>query len=84
MVGLRYRDGMTREIRASDFKATCLALLDEVAETHAEFVVTKYGRPVARLVPVDSPASLHGSVTFPDPDDDLLSTGEEWNADHDR
>ena len=68
------------EIRASDFKATCLALLDEVAETHAEFVVTKYGRPVARLVPVEPAESIRGSVTFVDPDDDLLSVGEEWEA----
>lgn len=72
-----------REIRASDFKATCLALLDEVAETHAEIVVTKYGRPIARLVPIDAPESLHGSVAFPDPDDDLLSTGEVWHAEQD-
>ena len=72
---------MAREIRASDFKATCLALLDEVADTRAEFVVTKYGRPVARLVPVESATSLHSSVTFPDPDDDLSSTGEDWHAD---
>lgn len=82
MVGsARYAPRMPREIRASDFKATCLALLDEVAETHAEFVVTKYGRPVARLVPVEAPKSLHGSVTFPDPGDDLLSTGERWHTD---
>ncbi len=71
---------MTSEIRASDFKATCLALLDEVAETHAEFVVTKYGRPVARLVPVEPAGSVRGSVSFVDPDDDLLSTDEEWDA----
>lgn len=73
---------MAREIRASDFKATCLALLDEVADTRAEFVVTKYGRPVARLVPVEPATSLHGSVTFPNPRDELLTTGEEWHADH--
>ena len=72
---------MAVEIRASDFKATCLALLDEVAETHAEFVVTKYGRPVARLVPVEPGSSLRGSVTVADADDDLLGTGEVWDAD---
>jgi len=71
---------MASEIKASDFKATCLALLDEVAETHAEFVVTKYGRPVARLVPVDVASSVHGSVSFPDSNDDLLSADEEWDA----
>jgi prevent-host-death family protein len=71
---------MATEIKASDFKATCLALLDEVAETRTEYVVTKYGRPVARLVPVDVASSVHGSVSFPDPADDLLSAGEEWDV----
>ena len=37
----------TRTIGASDFKARCLALLDEVASTHCEIVVTKRGKPVA-------------------------------------
>jgi len=71
---------MATEIKASEFKATCLALLDEVAETRAEYVVTKYGRPVARLVPVDARSDVHGSVSFPDPADDLLSVHEQWNA----
>lgn len=71
---------MATSIKASEFKATCLALLDEVDTAHAEFVVTKYGRPVARLVPVEAPADVTGSVSFPDADDDLLSTGETWDA----
>ena len=71
---------MATEIKASEFKATCLALLDEVAQTRAEYVVTKYGRPVARLVPVDVGSSVHGSVSFPDLTDDLLSVGEEWSV----
>ena len=36
---------MNTEIRASEFKAKCLALLDEVAETRREVVVTQRGRP---------------------------------------
>lgn len=68
------------EIRASDFKATCLSLLDEVADHRAEFVITKRGRPVARLVPIDASADMRGSVTLSSPDDDLLSTGEVWTA----
>lgn len=71
---------MATEIKASEFKATCLALLDDVAHTRAEYVVTKYGRPVARLVPVDAGSDVHGSVSFPDPSDDLLSVDEQWNA----
>ena len=38
-------------IAASEFKAKCLRLLDEVAEG-ATLVVTKHGKPVARVVPV--------------------------------
>jgi prevent-host-death family protein len=69
-------------IRASEFKARCLALLDEVAETGRPLVVTKHGRPVARVVPLDPPMSLLGSVTTLVDDDELLfSTGETWDAD---
>lgn len=60
-----------RRIPAGEFKARCLALLDEVAETHEAVVVTKRGRPVARVVPIDdTPPDLTGSVLF---EDDLLS-----------
>lgn len=38
-------------IKASEFKATCLKLMDEVAETGDEVVITKNGNPVSRLVP---------------------------------
>ncbi len=48
-------------IKASEFKAKCLKLMDHVAETGEEFVISKNGRPVARLVPFrEKPASLHG------------------------
>jgi prevent-host-death family protein len=40
-----------RELSASAFKAHCLELMDRVRETGVEYVVTKHGRPVARLVP---------------------------------
>ena len=42
---------MTRTIKASEFKAKCLALLDEVGRTGEPLVITKKGKPVARLVP---------------------------------
>ncbi len=38
-------------IKASEFKAKCLKLMDEVAETGEEILITKYGYPTARLVP---------------------------------
>ena len=40
-----------RTIKASEFKAKCLRLMDEVAESGEEIVITKYGRPVSRLLP---------------------------------
>jgi prevent-host-death family protein len=65
-------------IPAGEFKARCLALLDRVAETGQELVVTKRGRPVARLVPVEPPASLRGSVVW---EGDLISPIEgDWAA----
>jgi prevent-host-death family protein len=39
-----------RTIKASEFKAKCLALMDEVAATGEAIVITKNGKPVARLV----------------------------------
>ena len=71
---------MPKSIRASDFKATCLALLDDVEATHSEYVVTKRGRPVARLVPIERPASLLGSVRVHVADELLFSTDESWSA----
>ena len=41
----------SRTIKASEFKARCLRLMDEVAESGGEIVITKRGRPVSRLVP---------------------------------
>ena len=41
----------TRTIKASEFKAKCLKLMDEVAETGEEIIITKHGHPVSRLAP---------------------------------
>jgi len=42
---------MVRTIKASEFKAKCLALMDEVERTGDPVVITKNGKPVAELVP---------------------------------
>lgn len=54
----------SRRIAAAEFKATCLELMDRVRETGAEYVITKHGRPVAKLVPVVESARqpLFGSM----------------------
>jgi prevent-host-death family protein len=42
---------MSRMIKASEFKAKCLAIMDEVERTGEGVVITKNGKPVAELVP---------------------------------
>ena len=70
-------------IPAGVFKAKCLGMLDEVAQHRLEIVITKRGKPIARLVPVDQepPAvfgRLKGSGRITG---DIFSTGEAWDAD---
>ncbi len=42
-----------RTMPAGKFKATCLALLDEVEAKRESVIVTKNGRPVAKMVPLE-------------------------------
>lgn len=49
-----------RTIPAGEFKNRCLALMDEVNETGEEIVITKHGKPVSRLVPVEERKPLLG------------------------
>ena len=42
---------MSKIIKASEFKAKCLALMDEVARTGERIVITKNGEPIAELGP---------------------------------
>jgi len=71
----------TRTVSASQFKAQCLAMLDEVAATGEEVVVTKRGRAVARVAPIAEPESLQGSVTFNVSDDELIEPLDiKWDA----
>ena len=50
-----------KTIKASEFKAKCLGIMDEVANTGQEFVISKNGQPVVRLVPYrNKPSSLFG------------------------
>ena len=44
------------QIPAAEFKTNCLKIMDEVEKSHDPVVITKRGRPVAKLVPVDRPA----------------------------
>ena len=72
-----------RQIPAGVFKARCLGLLDEVEQQRKEIVITKRGRPVARLVPVsDQPALVFGRLKGSGRIvGDIFSTGASWDAD---
>jgi prevent-host-death family protein len=52
------------KVAAAEFKARCLELMDRVRETGVEYVVTKHGAPVAKLVPYTAPGrtSLFGAM----------------------
>lgn len=69
-----------KHVAAAKFKAQCLALLDEV---DAEgLVITKRGKPVAKLIPIASESAsligaLEGKVEIKG---DILSTGLDWRA----
>lgn len=43
------------EISVSVFKATCLAVLDRVGKTKQPLRITKFGRPIAEVVPPSTP-----------------------------
>jgi prevent-host-death family protein len=70
-----------QKMKASEFKAKCLAVLDEVRDTGREITITKHGRPVARVIPVEEAPSLRGSVTYLVSDEELIAPlPERWTA----
>lgn len=78
-----------RSIRASEFKAKCLAILDEVEQTGEPVTILKRGRPVARLVPPElgqrkyPQHALFGTVEIlGDVVEPVLPAGD-WEAEND-
>lgn len=73
-------------IKASEFKAKCLRLMDLVNQTGEEIIITKNGSPISRLLPYRAhPATLYGlhknSIKS---NDDLVSPVDvQWNVDND-
>ena len=71
------------KIAAAKFKSQCLALMDEVARKRKEVIITKRGRPIAKLVPVEGETNvLFGGMrgTGRVVGDIVAPTGERWNA----
>ena len=73
-----------KPIPAGQFKARCLSLIDEVSRTHQVIIITKRGKPVARLVPLEEekPRNLYGFFAghVVEEGDIVSPTGEEWGA----
>ena len=72
-----------KTMNAARFKATCLQVLDQVAQTGHGVVVTKRGKPVARVVPmVNRPDRIVGAmkaeIAFHG--DIITPLGAEWEA----
>jgi prevent-host-death family protein len=77
---------MFEPISAAQFKMHCLRLMDEVQKYRGEIIVTKHGKPVAKLVPVTEKQRerplfgyMKGSVIIKG--DIVGPTGEKWEAD---
>lgn len=71
-------------LKASEFKAKCLKLMDEVQKTGDEIVITKNGKPISKLVPyrvkVPTLLGLHKDK-INSLNKDIFSTCEPWEAD---
>jgi prevent-host-death family protein len=70
-----------KRIGAAQFKEQCLALLDKL--TPEGLVITKHGKPVARVIPYPRPSGdLIGSLQEKlEIHGDIISTGLTWDAD---
>jgi prevent-host-death family protein len=80
-----------KEVPAGVFKQGCLALIDDVAASKREIVITTRGKPEARVVPMEDPrerekellAQWRGKARQLVQDDELMSATSElvdWKA----
>jgi prevent-host-death family protein len=89
---MQRRNLLMRTMAAGEFKAKCLAVMDEVNSTGEPVLVTKRGKPVARILPSherelkESPEAIFGSLRgmatlVGDPDEWIgpIVPGEEWD-----
>ena len=74
----------SEEISATRFHANCMRLLDEVEHTGQPLVITKHGKPVARLESARPRRELRGSVTYHVTDEEFISASMgEWDMERD-
>jgi prevent-host-death family protein len=56
-------DDGERRISAAEFKTNCLRLMDDVAKRRVPIIITKRGKPVAKLVPLnEEPIDIFGRM----------------------
>ncbi|HEV2960319.1 MAG TPA: type II toxin-antitoxin system Phd/YefM family antitoxin [Candidatus Angelobacter sp.] len=74
-----------KEIAAGEFKAQCLGIMDQVQRTREPILITKHGKPVAKLVPADSPRDdifgyMAGKVKIVDDIVSPVTPLEDWEC----
>lgn len=58
MAMAKKRKAAKAHVGSAEFKARCLELVDQVRESRAQYVVTRHGKPVAQLVPIDASTAV--------------------------
>ncbi len=82
---IRYQESMKQSVAVSELKTHCLRLVDRVARERRELIVTKRGKPIARLVPMgkvdadEALARLRGTLIGGNRVEDF-DTGSVWEA----
>ena len=72
-----------KTLAAAKFKAECLALIDTISQNHEPIIITKHGKPMVKVVPVDenidvNQKPLKGAATYIG---DIVSPiDEKWEA----
>jgi len=74
-----------KTIPAGEFKARCLQVMDEVHSNRSAVVITKRGKPVAKLVPVDAapvwqPGRLAGRIEILGDIVSPVNSPEDWET----
>jgi len=74
-----------KTIPAGEFKARCLRVMEEVKKYRTPVVITKKGRPVAKLVPPDAPAAdvfgcMAGTAKITGDIEASVLPAEAWNV----
>ena len=49
-------------IPAGVFKQKCLAIIDDVAKKHKPIIISKYGKPIARLMPLETDEEIENRI----------------------